>query len=135
MSGLPPAVQTLALLLVVLSGLWLVWVGVFVSVKPVRALEILGKMASSYRINFTEQGLRLLAGIALVVRAEASKVAGLFSLLGWFVVGSSALLLVLPLRWHARYAVRCSELLNPTRVRLLAPVSVALGVLLIHAAL
>ncbi len=127
--------QALARLVVTLFGLWLIGVGTFSLVDPLRALQLLGKMASTYRINFAEQGLRLLAGIALVVRAEESSFAGVLSPLGWFLVVTSLLLMIVPLRWHARYAVWWSEHLRPAWVRLAAPVSIAAGLLLIYAAI
>ena len=73
--------------------------------RPQRFLNLLSLTAFSGSINNTEQGLRLLAGLAMIVRAEFSRLPGLFEIGGWFIILSSLILLVMPLRWHATYAI------------------------------
>lgn len=127
--------QTAAFLIVAASGLWLVSIALLMAVRPRRFLDLLSLTASSWRVNITEQGLRLLAGLALIVRAGSSKVPGLFEVGGWFIVASSIVLLVMPLRWHAAYAIWWSLKLRPWAVRATAPLSAASGIGLVYAAL
>jgi len=127
--------ERLALIIVVVSGLWLIAIGFFMAVRPQSALRMLSLTASTWRINLVEQGLRMLAGIALIVRAESSKLPDLFQVGGWFVVLSSLILIAMPLRWHAAYAIWWSHKLRPWSVRTIAPLSVLAGAGLIYAAI
>lgn len=104
------------------------------AIRPRRFLHLLSFTASTWRINVTEQGLRLLAGVALIIRAEASSLPWLFEVGGWFVVASSLILLMMPLRWHAAYAIWWSRKLHPWAVRAIAPLSAAFGMGLVYAA-
>ena len=127
--------DTAALILVAASGVWLIAVAFLMALQPSRFLHILSLTASNWRVNFTEQGLRLIAGLALVVRADVLKAPLLFEVGGWFVVASSVVLLLIPLRWHAGYAVWWSQKLPIGAVRGIAPLSGAFGAALIYAAL
>lgn len=126
--------QLLALLIVIAAGIWLGAVGLLMALKPQRALHILSLTASSHRVNLSEQVLRLIAGAALVVRAEASKLPLLFEIGGWFIVASSLVLLAVPLAWHSGYAKWWAQRIPPLAVRALAPFSLFFGVGLIYAA-
>lgn len=127
--------QIIALTILIASGVWLLGVAILMALRPASCIRLLGRMASTYRINLTEQGLRMTAGVAMIVWASQSKSPGLFEIGGWFIVTTSVLLIVLPLRWHAAYAVWWSRNLTPRTVRALAPVSAALGTGLIYASL
>ena len=116
------------------AGLWLFCVGAFMALRPKQALRVLRLAASTRTINNVEQGLRLAVGVALVLRSPASKLPQLFEAGGWFIILSSLVLLVLPLRWHAAYAIWWSERLTPWMVRLIAPFSSAAGIGLAYAA-
>lgn len=126
--------QVIALFIVAAAGLWLVCVALLMIVRPRDFLHFLSLTASTWRINVAEQGLRLLAGVALIVRAESSKLPILFELGGWFIVASSVLLLMVPLRWHAAYAIWWSRRLTPSIVRLIGAFAAALGMGLVYAA-
>lgn len=128
-------VQQLSLIVLCLAGLWLISIGALMLLRPDRCLGILRQTASTRRINNREQGLRLLAGLALILRAPVSKLPGLFELAGWFVALSSLALLVLPLQLHASYAIFWADRVRPTIVRAIGPLSVAAGAVLIYAAL
>lgn len=126
--------QLLALCILALSGLWLVAVGAAMALRPAYCLQVLALTASTWRVNVTEQGLRLGAGVAMVVRAPLSKLPLLFDIAGWFIIVSSLVLLVLPLRWHAGYAIWWAARLPMSAVRAVAPLSVGAGLALIWAA-
>jgi hypothetical protein len=127
--------QQLSLIILCLAGLWLTGIGILMLVRPERCLGILRQTASTRSINNREQGLRLLAGLALILRAPVSKLPGLFELAGWFIALSSLALLVLPLRLHAGYAIFWADHVPPSVVRAIGPLSVAAGAGLIYAAL
>lgn len=127
--------ETTALLIIAVAGLWLLATALLMAVRPGRFLHLLSLTASSRRVNNTEQGLRLLTGLALVARAGESKLPQLFEIGGWFIFASSVILLVVPLRWHAGYAIWWSLRLNPWAVRAIAPMSAVFGIGLVYAAL
>jgi len=102
--------------------------------RPQRTLKVLSLSASNRTVNNVEQGLRLLAGLSLLLRSPASKLPQAFEISGWFIILSSLVLLVLPLRWHSTYAVWWADRLEPTTVRLVASVSALAGMGLINAA-
>jgi thiosulfate reductase cytochrome b subunit len=121
------------------AGLWLALVAVLMALRPHYCLHLLEKMASkldasSWRLNLWEQGLRLLAGAALIVRSPASKLPLVFEIAGWLIVASSLLILAAPIRWHAAYGFWWSERLTPPAIRFLSPLPAVVGAGLVYAA-
>jgi hypothetical protein len=71
------SLQAVALIVVAAAGLWLVGVAFLMALRPRYCLHLFEQMSanlerSNWRLQFTEQGLRVLAGVALIVRAPAS---------------------------------------------------------------
>lgn len=130
-----PPMEQLGLVGAAAAGLWMIGVGAFMALMPDNALRVLRLTASTRTINNFEQGLRLIAGLAFLLRSPASKLPEVFEIAGWFVILSSLVLLALPLRWHSAYALWWADRFNPTAVRLLAPLSVLAGIGLIYAVL
>ncbi len=95
---------TFSLVVVLGFALWIGGTGSFALVDPERARAAIGLFASSHRINLIEQAARAAAGAALVIRAPASLHPLAFTVAGWAIVVSAAVLTVIPLRWHAGYA-------------------------------
>jgi hypothetical protein len=124
-----------ALSVLAVASLWLICVAILMWLAPTRALNILRATASSRRVNNVEQGLRLLGGAALILRAPAAKAPWIFGIGGWFVVASSVALLVMPLRWHSTYARWWADRLRPWSVRAMAPLSAAAGLALAYLAI
>ena len=91
---------TAALAVLLAAAGWLAFVGLVCLFRPQVAQATLGRMGSTWRIQLGEHALRGLAGLAMVLRADASKVPELFTFGGWFVVASSVLIVLAPRRWH-----------------------------------
>lgn len=127
--------QTASLILVLFSAAWLLFVGGLMLFRPDDCLRWLSQMASTWRINVTELGLRGLAGAALVVRSPSSKMPEVFEIGGWFIVATSVILLLIPRRWHAAYAVWWSNKLSSAQVRLASPFSAVFGLTLAYLAI
>lgn len=132
--------QTAALVIVVAAGTWLAGVGVLMVVRSAYCLRVFERMtanleASNWRQNVIEQGLRILAGAALVVRAPASKLPIGLEIAGWLLVVSSVLILVAPLRWHGAYGRWWVDRIKPWLIRLLSPLPMLAGAGLIYAAI
>jgi len=134
------SLQSAALILVTAAGLWLVGVGVLMAFRPRYCLELFERMtasleASNWRLQITEQGLRIVAGAALVLRAPASKLPVMFEVAGCLLIATSALILVAPVRWHAAYGRWLVGRIAPLAIRVLSPVPVLAGAGLVYAAL
>src|SRR5438309_9070293 len=95
--------------------------------RPPYCLHVMEKMRvnlehSNWRLQFTEQGLRVLVGVALILRAPASKLPLVFEVGGWVLVATSLLIMAAPVRWHGRYGGWLLKGLRPAFVRVLCPV-------------
>jgi hypothetical protein len=131
--------QAIALIVVAAAGLWLVGVAFLMALRPRYCLQLFERMSaklerSNWRLQFTEQGLRVLAGVALIVRAPASKLPLVFEVAGWGLVASSLLIMVAPIRWHGAYGRWWVGRIAPLAVRVLSPVPMMAGAGLIYAA-
>jgi len=132
--------QAIALTVVAAAGLWLVGVAFLMALRPRYCLHLFEKMSanlerSNWRLQFTEQGLRVLAGVALIVRAPASKLPLIFEVAGWLLVATSLLIMLVPVRWHGAYGRWWVGRIPPLAIRLLFPVPMMVGAGLIYAAL
>lgn len=74
--------------------------------RPVLAERFFRGFASSARTHIAEQLLRLLVGLALVVRSPDMSRSALFAVIGWALVASATALLICPWRWHYQLGVR-----------------------------
>jgi len=133
------SVQTVALSITTISGLWLVAISFIMALRPLYCLQLFEKMtssldASSWRLQLTEQGLRILAGAALIVRSPLSKLPLAFDVAGWCVVISSLSILALPIRWHGSYGHWCLRWLSPLVIRVLSPIPALVGAGIVYAA-
>ena len=132
--------QAIALTVVAAAGLWLVGVAFLMALRPRYCLHLFEKMSaklerSNLRLQFTEQGLRVVAGVALIVRAPASKLPLIFEVAGWLLVATSLLIMLVPVRWHGAYGRWWVGRIPPLAIRLLFPVPMMVGAGLIYAAL
>ena len=134
------SLQAIALIVVAAAGLWLVGVAFLMALRPRYCLHLVERMRanlerSNWRLQFTEQGLRVLVGVALIARAPASKLPLLFEVAGWILVATSLLIMVAPIRWHGVYGAWWVKWVTPLVIRILSPVPAAAGAGLICVAL
>lgn len=132
--------QSIALILVVAVALWLIVVAFLMALRPQYCVHLFEKMSanlerSNWRLQFTEQGLRVIAGAALIVRAPVSKLPLVFEVVGWLLVATSLLIMAVPIRWHGAYGRWWVKWLTPLVIRVFSPAPVAAGVVLIYLAL
>ena len=120
--------------IVILAAIWLIGVSIFMFAMPQIALKYLAKFASTNMINYGEITLRMIAGVAFVQFAPHSKFPLSFQSFGWILIVTSAILYLVPRKWHSAYAVYWSDNLTPLMVRLVSPLSLVAGVFLIYAA-
>lgn len=111
----------------VAAGVWLIGLGVYMLIQPRQALAALGQMGGSPTVHIGEMAMRILAGVAMVFAAAGSRYPLAITVIGGFLVASALVLLILPRRWHAAYSTWWSRRIPVAAVRLIAPVSWAMG--------
>lgn len=114
-----------------LGGLWLIALGVFMFSAPRRSLKALAAMGGSGLIHFGEMAVRIAAGAVFIIAAPVTRIPAAYAFFGWFLVGSALVLVLLPRRWHASYSSWWADRISPPAVRIIAPISVIAGGLLI----
>ncbi|HSP39897.1 MAG TPA: hypothetical protein VLN46_00590, partial [Gillisia sp.] len=76
--------------------------------------------------------LRLFPAISLIIYSELSAFPVAFRILGWFMLVTSIVLYFVPRSMHHNYSLKSARILQPVYVRLLSPVSILFGSLLIY---
>ncbi len=117
--------------ILVAFGLFLVGLTVVVFAKPAVAERFFMSFASSARAHYTEQIVRLLIGVSLIVRSGVMWQPKVFWLVGWGIVVSSLVLMLTPWQWHDRFGEEVRPMLL-RHMKLFAVGLLAFGVLLIY---
>ena len=126
------ALETVALIVVLLAGMYLLALGTASLLVPVRASRFLLGFASSRSVHFAELFLRFAAGAGFVLYAPHMLLSDAFNLFGWVLLVTTAGLLVVPWRWHHRFAQRAVPLFT-SHVGWVGLVSLAIGGLILWA--
>ena len=124
--------EGLALTIVVAVGAFFAALGGASLLAPPHASRFLLGFAGSASKHYAELGLRFLAGSAFVLAAPTIPFPSAFRFFGWILVATTAGLLLIPWRWHRRFAQRAV----PVAVRFLPMVGAtafALGLLILLA--
>lgn len=125
-------VSLLASLVVFASSILLIAFAATTFARPALAERFLMSFASTARAHYVEQTLRLVMGGAIVVLSPTMWQATAFSILGWLIVLSSVVLILVPWKWHHRLGVHVLPKL--VRYKKMFAVAVfAFGVLLLFA--
>ena len=126
-------IEAIAFAVVVLAALYLVGLGAASLVVPVRASRFLLGFAASRSVHFAELLLRFAAGSAFVLSAPRMSLPGAFNFFGWVLLVTTSCLLLVPWRWHRRFAQRAVP--HATRyITLVGVASLALGGFILAAA-
>ena len=99
-------IEVLALAAVVATGLYLLALGAASLLAPSRAANFLLGFAGTPFRHFLELALRLVVGSALILLAPRMYLSAAFNLAGWVLLATTACLLLIPWRWHHRFAQR-----------------------------
>lgn len=119
----------LALIVVLLAGLYLLGLGTALLLVRSRAEAFLLAFAGSAQAHYSELLIRLLVGVASIQAATALPWSSSFVAFGWILLLTSLPLLLLPWRWHQRFAQQAVP--SALRLRaLLVGGSMAAGALL-----
>lgn len=113
---------------------YLVWLGLACLFAPARAARFLTGFATSPATHLLELVLRLLAGWAFLRYAPRTNFPAAFVGIGVVLVVTTSLLLLVPWRWHRRFAQRAVPAALPF-LTLIGIVSLACGGALLMATL
>jgi hypothetical protein len=118
---------------VVVVGFCLFLIGLagVIAARPALAERFLRSFASSARAHYTEQGLRLLVGAAIVNFASSMWYPELFKLFGWLIVVTAVGLLLMPWQWHHKLGTWMMPLVI-RHMRLFALGATALGAFILY---
>ena len=97
-------INLLASILVWLTALYLISFALGSLLAPARAKRFLSDFASSAFAHYLEIGLRLIAGMAILLYAPRMLFSNFFVIFGWILVVTTVGLLAVPWQWHQRFA-------------------------------
>jgi hypothetical protein len=97
-------VRVLSAGIVVVAAIWLIGLATAAYVRPDRIKHFFDKFASSAFSHFLEMFLRLAVGAAFVVYAPQMKFSFVFTVFGWLLILTTAVLLFVPWKMHRRFA-------------------------------
>jgi hypothetical protein len=126
---------TLAKYTVILFGMFIIFVAFLMLFYPDKARGALRKAASTNFINYTEITLRMIPAIGMIIYSDFTKFPVVFKLYGWFMLGTSLVLYIVPRKLHHRFALMSAEILKPLFIRLLSPLAFLIGSAIIYAVL
>lgn len=121
-------------LIVTATGLGLSAFAPLALIAPDHARRFLRGFAGSAYAHYFEVTARLIAGASFIVFSSAMHFAEIFRWFGWLIVVTSVAMLLIPWRWHQRFAER----VIPIVIRFLplyALASLGLGAFILYGAL
>ncbi|MEA1937331.1 MAG: hypothetical protein U9N04_04450 [Patescibacteria group bacterium] len=125
-------ITLLAKWIVILFGVFFIFVGFLMLFVPNKARKILEKAGSTNLINYGEITIRMIPAAALVLSSDISKFPAFFKIFGWFMLITSLILYAVPRRFHHNYALKSAEILKPVYWQLISPFSIFFGIMLIY---
>ena len=129
---MPEALEMLARWVVTAFGAFLIMLGYLALARPPTFRAFLSGFAQSARAHGLEMGVGLLVGAALIASAGSGAHGAAFRILGWILLGSTAVLMLIPWRWHQTFANR----VVPTALQftpIIGGTSIAMGCLVLQA--
>ena len=117
--------------ILIIFGLFFIFVGVIMLFKPKTARATLRKAGSTNFINYTEITVRMIPAIALIIFSESSSYPDLLRLIGWFMLLTSFVLYFVPRKLHHNFSNKCADILKPQYFLLIAPFALIIGIIII----
>lgn len=103
---------TFAAVIVVIAGLWLIGLTTVAFARPDKIKQFFGKFASSTFTHFLEMFLRLVVGAAFVIHASQMRFSLVFTVFGWLLIVTTAVLMFVPWKLHRKFADRSLPMVN-----------------------
>ncbi len=117
--------------IVVFFGVALIFFSFLFFFRPQKAKDIIAKAGSTYLINYTELGIRLLIGIAFVLSSKIAIYEFQFKIIGYFLIVSALVLMCVPIKKHNQFSRNAANKLKPIYLKICAPFSLIFGIILL----
>lgn len=124
--------ETLSKFTIIGFGVFFIIAGLLMLLKPRKARSLLRKAGSTIFINYAELSIRMIPGLAFVFYAESSNYSIAFKLIGWFILISSLILMIIPRKLHHQFSNSSADILKPLYFQLISPLSFLIGGLIIY---
>lgn len=115
-----------------LFGLFFICAGIIMLIKPKIARATVAKAGSTNFINYAELTIRMIPATAMILYADFSKCPEVFRLFGWFMLGTSIVLLFVSRNWHHQLSLKFAEKLKPLYFQIISPFSIVIGMVIIY---
>jgi uncharacterized protein YjeT (DUF2065 family) len=125
-------IDLLVFAVVLAVGIYFIALGLASLLAPTLAKRFLRGFATSPLAHYTELFTRLIVGGAFLVQSPRMQFSAVFEAFGWILIGTTACLLLVPWRWHHRFAQR-SVAAAIRYIALIGVCSLAIGGLLLFA--
>ena len=126
---------TIAKYITLLFGMFLITIGILMLLKPELTRGWLKKAGSTNLINYAEITLRMIPAAAMIIYSSASKFPDIFYYVGWFMIGTSLILFLVPRKIHHNFALQSAAILSHSLIRILSPIAILMGIFLIYSVL
>ena len=118
--------MTLAFVVLTLAGIYFLLLGIGCLFAPALARRFLLGFAGSAFKHYLEMAIRMIVGIAMVIQAPHLPYSMVFTVFGWMLIATTAVLLVIPWTWHQRFAKKVLPRVASS-LPLIGVVSIAMG--------
>lgn len=118
---------TLTKWIIVLFGMFIIFVGFLMLFAPKKARKTLRKAGSTNFINYAEITIRIIPAVALILYADFSKFPLAFKLFGWIMLVTSCVLYFVPRKLHHNFSMKSADILKPIYFQLIAPFAFLFG--------
>ncbi|OHC84716.1 MAG: hypothetical protein A2546_06550 [Sphingobacteriia bacterium RIFOXYD2_FULL_35_12] len=125
-------IETIAKWTIIVFGLFFIFVGLIMLLKPQKAREILRKAGSTNFINYAEITIRMIPATALILSANISKYPEFFKIFGWFMLLTSFVLYFVPRQLHHKFSLKAADILKPFYFQLISPFAFIIGIVIIY---
>lgn len=125
-------IETIAKWTVILFGVFFIFIGFLMLIKPRKARDTLRKAGSTNFINYAEITIRIIPAVALILTADNSKYPDILKIFGWFMLLTSLVLYFVPRQLHHNFSNKAADILKPFYFQLISPFSVLFGSALMY---
>ena len=124
--------ENTAKFIIILFGLFFIFVGFLMFFNPKKARAILRKAGSTNFINYAEITIRMIPAIAIIIYADLSKFPEIFKIFGWFMLITSLVLYFVPRHLHHNFSNKAADILKPVYFQFISPFSFIIGAIIIY---
>lgn len=117
---------------VILFGIFIIFIGFVMLTKLIAARNTLRKAGSTNFINYAEITLRLIPAISLIISSDLSKFPIAFKIFGWIMLITSLILYIVPRKIHHQFSMKSADILKPFYFQLISPFALLFGGLILY---